>query len=212
MLYYDEVFLSIQGESKDSGLPTIFVRLFGCPFKCTYCDQPQTTKTKASIGTLLVKIKSFRNVDRVCITGGEPMLQDDCLPLAYELVSMGYKVSIETSGCVAIPFDTYKRSFRYVMDVKGPSSGPAIKHNKLDNLINLQSCDEVKFVVKDREDYEYMKKILRNYPTSASILVSPMFQEDNTMYPESRELVSWILEDKLDVRVQVQIHKMLQCK
>ena len=213
ILYLDEVFTSIQGEGTDAGLPCVFVRLFGCNVGCSYCDQPQdkSKRTRISIANLVSKIQKYR-INYVCITGGEPMLQWNALyPVILELVSLGYKVAIETSGCVPIEADPYNRSFKYVMDVKCPSSGVSHK-NIYDNLMNLQMKDEVKFVIGSREDYEFMKKILRTYPTSAKILVSPCFTPD--LKPMlSNELVEWLIRDGLyDVRVSVQIHKFLGVK
>lgn len=213
LLYLDEVFTSIQGESTDAGLPCTFVRLFGCHIGCTYCDQPQDPKNRKriSIGNLISKIQKL-GVKYVCITGGEPMNQWNALyPLVLELVSLGYKVSIETSGCVPIEADPYNRSFKYIMDIKCPSSGVAEK-NIFDNLMNLQAKDEVKFVVADEEDYKFMKKVLMRYPTQAKILVSPCFTPDfKPMIGE--ELVQWLLRDRLHhVRVQIQMHKCLNVR
>lgn len=210
VLYLDEVFASIQGESTDAGLPCVFVRLFGCNVGCSYCDQPQNPKnrTKISIGNLISKVQRY-GIRHVCITGGEPMLQWDAVyPIVLELTSMGYEVAIETSGCVKIDSDPYLRSFKYVMDVKCPSSGVSHK-NVYDNLMNLQAKDEVKFVIADEEDYKFMKRILKQYSTPAKILVSPCFDEN--MHPLiSHELIEWLLRDKLDtIRVQIQLHKCL---
>lgn len=208
-MYYDEIFCSIQGESSDSGIPCIFIRLYGCPVGCSYCDQPQSPdqKKKVSIESIINKVLKFKGVKYVCITGGEPLIHKEVIPLTWELMHMGYKVSIETSGCVPIEDLGYKRSFKYVMDIKCPSSGVSEK-NIFDNLLHLQTNDEVKFVIANREDYDYMKKVLKKYPTQASILVSPMF--DNTQKAViGKELVDWILEDRLNVRVQLQIHKLL---
>ena len=212
MLFYDEIFCSIQGESSDSGLPCIFIRLFGCPIKCSYCDQPQkpSQKKKASLETIMNKVTKFRGVKYVCITGGEPLIHKETIPLTWELMHRGYRVSIETSGCVPIEACDYRRSFKYVMDIKCPSSGVSHK-NLFDNLLKLQSNDEVKFVIANREDYDYMKKVLKKYPTLASILVSPMFDQDQKAVI-GNELVDWILEDQLDVRVQIQLHKVLSVK
>ena len=212
MLYYDEIFASIQGESSDTGLPCIFIRLYGCPVGCSYCDQPQTPKQKKriSVENIINKVLKFRGIKYVCITGGEPLIYKEAIPIAWELLHMGYKVSIETSGCVPLDELDYKRSFKYVMDIKCPSSGVAHK-NIFDNLLKLQGHDEVKFVIGDRNDYDYMKKVLNKYPTSASILVSPMFDK-NQKAVIGEELIDWILEDKLNVRVQLQIHKLLNCK
>ena len=212
MLYYQEIFKSIQGESRDSGLPCTFVRLFGCPIGCSYCDQPQEAKDRKriSIGNIVSKVKQLGS-EYVCITGGEPLIYEETLPLVYELLDMGYKVSIETSGCVPIEDVNYARSYRYVMDIKCPSSGVSHK-NIYDNLLILQSKDEVKYVVANEEDYNFMKKIIKSYPTKASILVSPMFEKDGTICKDCKDLVNWVLRDNLNVRIQIQLHKILNAK
>lgn len=212
MIYYDEIFCSIQGESSDSGLPCIFVRLYGCPIGCSYCDQPQTPdqRKRVSVENIINKVLKFKGVKYVCITGGEPLIYKEVIPLTWELLHMGYKVSIETSGCVPIEDLGYRRSFKYVMDIKCPSSGVSEK-NIFDNLLHLQTNDEVKFVIANREDYDYMKKVLNKYPTQASILVSPMFDE-NQKAVIGNELVDWIIEDRLNVRVQIQLHKIIGVK
>lgn len=209
MLFFQEVFLSIQGESSDTGLPCIFVRLFGCPIGCSFCDQPQTPdqKHKISVENLVKKVQQFKGVKYVCLTGGEPLIYKEAIPFVWELMHLGYRVSIETSGCVPIEDSSYRRSYKYVMDIKTPSSGVAEK-NIYENLLKLQSNDEVKFVVGNREDYEFMKSVLQKYPTSASILVSPMFDKNKKAVIGS-DLVNWILEDKLNIRVQIQLHKIL---
>lgn len=209
MIFYDEIFCSIQGESSDSGLPCIFVRLYGCPVGCSYCDQPQSPdqKKRTSVGSIISKITSFKGVKYVCITGGEPLIYPEVTALTWELLHMGYKVSIETSGCVPIEDHGYRRSFKYVMDIKCPSSGVSEK-NIFENLLHLQSNDEVKFVIANREDYDYMKQVLKKYPTQASILVSPMFDQNQKAVIGS-DLVNWIIEDRLNVRVQIQLHKII---
>lgn len=209
MLHYDEIFCSIQGESRDAGLPTVFIRLFGCPVGCSYCDQPQSPadRKRISIENIIKEVTKYKGVKHICVTGGEPLIHEETLPLVWELNGMGYKVSIETSGCVPIEKWEFRRTYRYVMDIKGPSSGVSHK-NIYENLLNLQSNDEVKFVVGTLEDYEFMKSVLKKYPTQASILVSPMFDKEGKMKLGS-ELVDWILRDQLDVRVQVQLHKII---
>lgn len=210
MLYYDEIFLSIQGESTETGLPCIFVRLFGCPIKCSYCDQPQDIKNKKriSVGNIVDKIRKYKGIKRVCITGGEPLIYEETIPLAMELRYYDYEVSIETSGCIPIEPCGYRRGYRYIMDIKCPSSGVSEK-NKYDNLIHLQNNDDVVFVIANREDYEFMKGVLKKYPTPANILVSPMFDK-NQKAVIGKELVNWILRDQLShVRVQIQLHKIL---
>lgn len=211
MLYYDEVFLSIQGEASRSGLPTVFVRLFGCPVGCSYCDQPQAPsgRKRASVGSLVQMVyPKYKWVKEVCVTGGEPMVQEDVLPLVYELQGLGFHVSIETSGCVPLEKTPYQRSYSYVMDVKCPSSGVKEK-NVYENLLFLQRGDEVKYVIRDRADYDFMRSVMRKYPTQAKILVSPMFSPDGGMYVGG-EVVEWVLEDRLDCRVMVQMHKILK--
>ena len=147
----------------------------------------------------------------MCITGGEPLIQKDVYPVVYELLSEGYKVSIETNGCVPIEPCSYKRSYKYVMDIKCPSSGVSSK-NVLTNLAALMPHDEVKFVIADEKDYKFAKRILRSYPTSAKILFSPMF-DDNGKPVISQQLVDWIIRDKLYyARVQIQMHKCLEVK
>ena len=209
-MYYDEIFCSIQGESSDSGLPCIFIRLFGCPVGCSYCDQPQhpSQRKRTSVASIVSKVSKYKGVDNICITGGEPLIYPEVIPLTWELMHKGYKVSIETSGCVPIEESFYRRSFKYVMDIKCPSSGVSDK-NIYDNLLRLQFNDEVKFVIADRKDYDFMKKVLEKYPTQASILVSPMFDE-NKKAVIGKDLVDWILKDKLKCRVQLQIHKILE--
>lgn len=213
ILYYQEVFSSIQGESTDAGLPCVFVRLFGCNVGCEYCDQPQKPCDRKKISTrnMLYKINRF-GIPYICITGGEPMLQwDSVYPLVLELCSEGYKVSIETSGCIPIDSDPYLRSFKYIMDIKCPSSGVSYK-NVFENLMNLQSQDEVKFVIADYNDYKFARKILNSYPTMAKILFSPCFNKDGEALVGD-DLVDWILEDKLfNSRVQIQLHKILGVK
>lgn len=215
MLYLDEIFVSIQGESSDSGVPCIFIRLFGCPVGCVYCDQPQDKKNRRriSLENLVNTIlkKEYRWCKNVCITGGEPLVQQDVMPLVYELLRLGYKVSIETSGCVPIEECDYSRSYKYVMDIKGPSSKVSHK-NIYENLGKLHYNDEVKFVIGDRKDYDFMKEIIEKYPTKASILVSPLFNADGKAVI-GQELVEWLLNDHLgNVRVQIQLHKILEVK
>lgn len=204
-----EVFASIQGEGYDTGLPTVFVRFFGCNVHCVYCDQPQKRSECriVSVSKVVTEVRKH-GIRNVCITGGEPLLQDEIYPLIYELVSLGYNVSIETNGTLPIEADNYRRSFKYIMDVKCPSSGVSEK-NLYSNLANLKVNDEVKFVIKDREDYNFMKSVLIKYPTKAKILVSPMFDEKlNPLI--GKEVVEWLVADKLDhIKLQLQIHKIL---
>lgn len=213
IIYYQEIFASIQGESTDTGLPCVFVRFYGCPIGCSFCDQLQQPKDnkRISIANMVDEILRFR-IPYVCITGGEPLVQRKTLyPLIYELQQNGCRVSIETSGCFTIEDEMYNRSFKYIMDIKCPSSGVSHK-NKYENLMRLKAKDEVKFVISDEKDYNFMKWVLKNYPTPAKILVSPCFDE-NGVPKIGNELVQWLIRDRLNnVRVQVQIHKILGVK
>lgn len=206
-MYVHEIFTSINGETTYSGEPTTFVRLFGCNVKCSYCDQPQqiSDRRKMSVKKVVDEVRK-RMVTNVCITGGEPLLQDEVYQVIYELCDLGYNVIIETNG--TLPIDDYsRRSYHFIMDVKTPSSGVS-EFNKYSNLELLLPNDEVKFVIANREDYDFMKKVLKKYPTSAKILVSPMFNK-NLKPVVGKELIDWILEDKINCKVQVQIHKIL---
>lgn len=213
MIYYHEVFRTIQGEGYDSGEPVTFIRLYGCNVKCVYCDQPQTRddKKKTSVTKLVDKVRRFSLSGNVCITGGEPLVQEEVYPLIYELVNLGYKVSIETNGTIKLAnYEEKLRSYKYIMDVKCPSSGVS-KHNKFENLEILQGHDEVKFVIGTREDYDYAKKVLKNYPTKAKLLFSPMFDENNKTHI-GKDLCNWLLEDNFNYgqyKVQIQIHKII---
>lgn len=214
ILLVDEIFASIQGESTLSGLPTLFIRFFGCDVGCSYCDQPQCKENvkKMSIGQIVGVVRRH-GIPNVCITGGEPLNQwGNVYALILELTYHGFNVSIETSGCKPIDKDYYNRSFKYIMDIKCPSSGVSDK-NVLDNLFTLQQKDELKFVIADKRDYDYMKSILRKYPVACqNILVSPVISKKRGRYFTTlgSDLVKWLLEDRLfNVRVQMQLHKFL---
>ena len=210
VLWYHEIFPSIQGEGVDAGKPCTFVRLYGCNMKCSYCDQPQEPRDrkKASIETIVREVQRI-GIPYVCITGGEPLIQWNAVyPLVLEFVSLDFKVSIQTNGCCPIDADPYNRSFKYTMDVKCPSSGVS-QSNILDNLMNLQMKDEVVFVIADRKDYLFAKRVIRQYPTPATLIFSPCF-DVNWKPMVSEDLVSWMLEDRLfNVRLSVQMHKFL---
>ena len=216
MIYVHEVFRTIQGEGCDMGEPVTFIRLYGCNLKCEYCDQPQTKKdrNKTSVTKIIDKVKKLSLSGNVCITGGEPLLQDEVYPLIYELSALGYKVSIETNGSIAIPeYEEKHRAYKYIMDIKCPSSGES-EHNKFSNLEILQSKDEVKFVIGNRQDYEYAKKVIKEYPTRAKLLFSPMFDKYGKTHIGQR-LCKWLLEDEVNFgnyRVQIQLHKIIGVK
>ena len=212
-LRVDDIFTSIQGESTDAGKLCTFLRLYGCNVGCSFCDQKQDPKNLRRISSerVLTEITK-RRVRNVCITGGEPLMQwGALLPVILELVSLNYNVSVETSGCYRIDIDNYNRKYKYVMDVKCPSSGVSNK-NILDNLLALHCRDEVKFVISNREDYDYAVKVIRRYPTQATLLFSPCFDESGKPMI-GQELIDWLLKDHLyNIRRQIQMHKCLGVK
>lgn len=199
-----EIFCSLQGESSLVGLPTVFVRLTGCPLRCGYCDTSYAFKggeTRA-LDTILEVVAAF-GVEHVTVTGGEPLAQKDCSLLLVALCDAGYRVSLETSGALDIA-DVDKRVKR-VMDIKTPSSGE-VERNLWSNLELLKTADEVKFVIGDRDDYEWSKAILREHAlvSRCSVLFSPVYEA-----LEARILADWIIADRLPVRFQIQLHKLL---
>jgi 7-carboxy-7-deazaguanine synthase len=199
-----EIFCSLQGESSLVGLPTVFVRLTGCPLRCGYCDTSYAFKggeTRA-LDTILEEVAAF-GVEHVTVTGGEPLAQKDCSLLLVALCNAGYRVSLETSGALDIA-DVDKRVKR-VMDIKTPSSGE-VERNLWSNLELLTSADEVKFVIGDRDDYDWSKEILREHAlvSRCSVLFSPAYEA-----LEARMLANWIIADRLPVRFQIQLHKLL---
>ena len=216
VLTVNEIFESLQGESTNTGLPTVFVRLFGCNCWCKYCDTPQdkNDKRRMTIADVVKAVEGFR-MPRVCFTGGEPLLQwDDLSAAVLELVTKNYDVSIETNGCVEIE-DANVRSYRYIMDIKCPSSKMSGK-NIYENFHKLKPFDEVKFVIKDKADYSYMRKVMTSYHMPNNILVSPCMQknDDGTLdLSPAKQIAEWIMRDKLfNVRLNIQIHKIIEVK
>lgn len=204
-----ELVSSVQGEGKYTGYATTFVRLHRCNLNCSFCDtkyaNTKKNKRKFSVETLLSNIFKMGN-KYICITGGEPLLQEDVYPLIYDLVDRGFIVSIETNGSIPIEDTSYKRSYSYCMDIKCPSS-KMDSYNCYTNLGVLKAYDEVKFVVSDQNDYAFAKDVLRTYPTKAQIIFSPMFKDGQH---NGRELAHWLIEDKIaNARVGVQLHKLI---
>ena len=199
-----EIFHSLQGESSRVGLPTVFIRLTGCPLRCGYCDTSYafTGGENNDIATILEKVASF-NTPYVCVTGGEPLAQKACLILLEALCDGGYSVSLETSG--ALPIENVDTRVARIVDIKTPGSGE-VEKNRWDNLKSLTQHDEVKFVLCDAADYAWAKKILLEYrlPQTCSVLFSPVHGD-----VDPTQLAEWILRDQLPVRMQVQLHKYL---
>ncbi|PHQ55399.1 MAG: 7-carboxy-7-deazaguanine synthase QueE [Porticoccus sp.] len=200
-----EIFYSLQGESSTVGLPTVFVRLTGCPLRCHYCDTEYAFYggERRSIEQILEEVSAFK-ASRVCVTGGEPLAQKSCLPLLTALCDQGYQVSLETAGALSIA-EVDPRVTK-VMDLKTPASGE-VNRNLYENIAYLKPSDQIKFVICDRRDYEWarMKLDELSLPDCVTdILFSPSFgQQDAT------ELAEWVLNDRLPVRFQLQLHKLL---
>jgi 7-carboxy-7-deazaguanine synthase len=199
-----ETFVSIQGEADAVGWPTLFIRLTGCPLRCVYCDtgyafyggEGRTVRE-------LLAIARDSGVPRVCVTGGEPLAQKSCLDLLTALCDAGLAVSLETSG--AMDIGGVDRRVSRVVDIKTPDSGEAAR-NRMDNLGKLDARDQVKIVVCSRSDYEWARALVREHAAAlpCQVLFSPSFGQ-----LEPRELAEWILEDRLNVRLQLQVHKYL---
>ena len=207
LLVVSEIVASLQGEGKYTGYPTTFIRMFGCNLNCPYCDTKYALKGKKvrkSIDTVLGETFKLQN-HHVCITGGEPLLQESVYCLVYDLVERGYQVSIETNGAVPIEEDTHRR-FDYCMDIKCPSSMMEDR-NVLSNLGKLLPQDEVKFVIYNYNDYLYARKVLKKHPTRAKLIFSPCFTNGKS---NADQLSEWLLEDKIpNARLGVQVHKLI---
>jgi len=199
-----EIFYSLQGESRSSGYPTVFVRLTGCPLRCGYCD----TKYAFSGGEwmemadILATVADFEP-RHVTVTGGEPLAQKSCLELLSSLCDESCEVSLETSGALDIS-DVDSRVIK-VMDVKTPGSGEADK-NLVSNFDYLDPDDQIKFVLCDRSDYAWAVNMIEEYALAdvCEVLFSPSFKQ-----LDATQLADWILEDRLPVRMQIQLHKYL---
>ena len=199
-----EIFFSLQGEAARAGLPTVFVRLTGCPLRCVWCDTTYSFSggEPATIDSILARVAKYP-ARQVCVTGGEPLAQKECLPLLSALCDAGYEVSLETSGALDIA-GVDPRVAR-VMDLKAPDSGEGDK-NRWENLGLLTPRDEIKIVVASRTDYEWARELIRErrLDTLCPVLLSPA---QGLVDPTA--LAEWILEDGLNVRLQLQLHKLL---
>ena len=218
-LRISEIFLSLQGEADAVGWPTVFVRLTGCPLRCHYCDTEHAFSGGKwwNLEAILAEVASY-GVAHICVTGGEPLAQRDCLILLGLLCDAGYRVSLETSG--ALDISRVDARVSRVMDIKTPISGEAAR-NRYENIEFLKKNDQIKFVIGDRNDYDWAVAIVRKYalPERCMVLFSPLHplphshslasnvSEKSGLDP--RTLAEWIIEDRLPVRFQLQLHKLL---
>ncbi|NNF51433.1 MAG: 7-carboxy-7-deazaguanine synthase QueE [Gammaproteobacteria bacterium] len=203
-LKISEIFYSLQGEALTSGAPTVFVRLTGCPLRCQYCDTAYAFHGGQwlSFDQILAAVRQH-GARYVCVTGGEPLAQKNCASLMVRLCDAGFEVSVETSGAYDISgLDT--RIVR-VMDLKTPGSGEESR-NRWENIAHLRQSDQVKFVICSRDDYLWAKGIVKEYELKhkATVLFSPSFEQQ-----DPTELANWVLKDRLPVRLQLQLHKLL---
>jgi 7-carboxy-7-deazaguanine synthase len=203
-LRVNEIFLSLQGETTRTGLPTVFVRLTGCPVRCTYCDTDYAFYDGRTlpIPAVLEQVAGYR-VHHVTVTGGEPLAQKHCGELLKALCDTGYSVSLETSGALDIARVDPRVSM--ILDIKTPGSG-VVEKNHWPNLARLSDKDEVKFVLTGAADYDWAKDILAQHRLDGrcEVLFSPV----ESLLP-ARQLAEWILRDRLPVRMQIQLHRYL---
>jgi len=203
-LRINEIFHSLQGEADAVGYPTVFVRLTGCPLRCQYCDTEYAFHAGEwfDLDTIVDKVRGY-GARHVCVTGGEPLAQPNCLKLLERLCDQGFHVSLETSG--ALDIGAVDPRVSRVVDVKTPGSRESAR-NRIENFDLLTARDQLKFVICSREDYDWSKEFLRGHrlPERCRILFSPSYNE----VPPTA-LAEWILEDRLPVRFQLQLHKIL---
>jgi 7-carboxy-7-deazaguanine synthase len=199
-----EIFFSLQGEADSVGFPTVFVRLTGCPLRCQYCDTAYAFHGGEwmTVDEIVDRVRSF-GAKHVCVTGGEPLAQPNALPLLAGLCDEGWRVSLETSGAMAI--ESVDPRVVRVVDVKTPGSQEAAR-NRYDQLAHLRPHDQVKFVICDRADYEWSREQIDKLGLTkqSTVLFSPSAEQ---LPP--RDLADWILADRLPVRFQLQLHKVL---
>ena len=201
-LKINEIYYSIQGESSYTGLPCIFIRLTYCNLRCSYCDSEYTfyEGRDMTVNEILNDIKKY-DCNLVEVTGGEPLVQKGCIDLLKELVNLNYKILLETSGSLTIK--NVPKEVTNIIDFKCPSSKME-KKNLWDNIDYIKPSDEVKFIIENREDYEWSKNIIKkfNLTEKCNILLSPSYRKI-----EPKKITKWILSDNLNVRFQIQLHK-----
>jgi 7-carboxy-7-deazaguanine synthase len=199
----NEIFYSIQGEGAWTGLPNIFIRTTGCNLRCSFCD----TKYAYNKGKEITVEKIIEKISKypckfICITGGEPLLQKDIIDLINRLIKKGYKISIETNGSLSIEKISDIKSLMVSLDIKCPGSDMHEK-NYLENINFLKKDDQLKFVIKNKEDYNFAKKILEKYKPSCSVFFQPVWGKN------PKDLTDWIINDGLNAKIGLQIHKII---
>lgn len=199
----NEIFYSIQGEGKWMGLPNIFIRTTGCNLRCSFCDTTYAYETgeEMSIEEIINRIRKHP-CNYVCITGGEPLLQEEIVQVIDVLLEKKYVICLETNGSIGIENLVGKKSLLISLDIKCPSSTMHEKMN-FDNVSLLTCNDQLKFIIQNREDYEYAKKIIKKYKPQCAIFFQPIWGIN------LKELSSWVLNDGLDVRIGLQLHKII---
>jgi 7-carboxy-7-deazaguanine synthase len=199
----NEIFYSIQGEGKWTGLPNIFIRTTGCNLRCTYCDTKYAYKkgTEKTLEEIIKELEKYK-CKKICITGGEPLLQKEIFSLIDNLIKSNYKILIETNGSLDISPTTNKKNLFISLDIKCPSSKMNEKMN-FKNIELLKKKDQIKFVIKNKKDYDFAKKIIKRYKPKCDIFFQPVWKTD------SKKLTKWILEDNLNVKLGLQIHKII---
>lgn len=199
-----EIFYSLQGETTTAGFTSVFIRLAGCNLDCTWCDTPQAKSggTEMTIDHIMAKIEGLEPFNHITLTGGEPLIQEDSLPLLHRLTDNGYEVQVETNGSVL--FDSMPRGVRIIADVKTPSSGEENSF-KLENIRFLKKYDEVKFVIGLMEDYQFAKEFIKNQLAGVECVIN--------FTPAAKLMEPWalanlIIKDRLNVRLNLQLHKI----
>jgi len=199
-----EIFYSLQGEACNVGLPTVFVRLTGCPLRCAYCDTAYafTGGEWMDMASIIERVRQY-NTTHITVTGGEPLAQKNCLELLSKLCDLGYDVSLETSGAILV--DKVDKRVVKVLDIKTPASAEESK-NKFENIQYINAGDQIKFVICDENDYQWSKQVIDDYQLDSrcEILFSPSRDQ-----LDATTLADWVLRDQINVRFQIQLHKYL---
>ena len=199
----NEIFYSIQGEGKWSGLPNIFIRTTGCNLRCSYCDTQYAydNGTEMSIENIMEKISKYP-CKYICLTGGEPMLQVETLGLINILLKKNYMVSLETNGSINVSKLNNEKKLMISLDIKCPSSKMS-EENCLENINLLREKDQLKFIIKDKKDYDYAKKIISKYKPLCTVFFQPVWKNN------PKQIAEWIKNDNLNVRLGLQLHKII---